>query len=158
MPDIFHQMIIREAFITDIQQMQFVRNTVKENMLSNPNLVTEKDYEDYITIKGKGWVCEIENNIVGFAIADIKNNNIWALFVLPAFEKKGIGRKLHDTMLSWYFSQTKNTVWLSTAPNTSAEIFYRRLGWTEVGTHGTKEIKFEMRFENWQHKAGTSIF
>ncbi len=92
-------MIIREAKIDDINQIQTVRNSVKENTLSNPNLVTEADYEEFIMERGKGWVCEIENQIVGFAIADLKENNIWALFVDPEFEKKGIGQLLHKTML-----------------------------------------------------------
>jgi len=142
-------MIIREAKIADIKQIQIVRNSVTENTLSNPNLVTDEDCEEFISIRGKGWVCEVNNQIVGFAIADLKENNIWALFLDPNFEKKGIGRLLHKTMLNWYFSQTKNTVWLGTAFNTRAEKFYRKAGWTEVGTHGPKEIKFEMTYENW---------
>jgi hypothetical protein len=32
-------MTIREALITDIPQIQIVRNSVKENMLSDPALV-----------------------------------------------------------------------------------------------------------------------
>ncbi len=143
-------MIFREANITDIPQIQIVRNSVKENTLSNPDLVTDDDCVEFLTVRGKGWVCEIDNQIVGFAIADLKDNNIWALFLHPAFEKKGIGRQLHKIMLDWYFTQTKNKVWLGTAFNTRAEQFYRKAGWTEVGTHGAKEIKFEMTFEQWQ--------
>ncbi len=143
-------MIYREANITDIPQIQMVRNSVKENTLSNPDLVTDDDCVEFLTVRGKGWVCEIDNQIVGFAIADLKDNNIWALFLHPAFEKKGIGRQLHKIMLDWYFTQTKNKVWLGTAFNTRAEQFYRKAGWTEVGTHGAKEIKFEMTFEQWQ--------
>ena len=143
-------MIFREANISDIKQIQRVRHSVKENVLSNPALVTDKDCEEFLIKRGKGWVCEIENNVVGFAIADLKENNIWALFVQPEFEKKGIGKKLHATMLNWYFTQTKKDVCLGTAPNTRAAIFYRMLGWKEVGTHGKGEIKFEMNFNEWQ--------
>ena len=145
-----YQMIFREATIADIPQMQVVRNAVKENTLSNPGRVTDKDYETFLIERGKGWVCEIDRQMAGFAIADLKDKNIWALFVLPAFEKKGIGRKLHDTMLDWYFSQTRETVWLGTAPGTRAAGFYKKAGWREAGTHGSKEIKFEMSFSNWQ--------
>lgn len=143
-------MIFREAKIEDIKQIQVVRNAVKENTLSNPNLVTDQDCEEFMTVRGKGWVCEIDNTVVGFAIADLKENNIWALFLDPEFEGKGIGQKLHKIMLDWYFIQTKNKVWLGTAFNTRAEKFYRKAGWTEVGLHGKKEIKFEMTFENWK--------
>ncbi|MGN6531319.1 MAG: GNAT family N-acetyltransferase [Ginsengibacter sp.] len=143
-------MIFREANIDDINQIQFVRNTVKENALSDPKLVTDEDCKEFITVRGKGWVCEIDNRIVGFAIADLKGNNIWALFLNPEFEKKGIGQQLHKIMLDWYFVQTKTKVWLATAFNTRAENFYRKAGWREVGLHGTKEIKFEMTYEMWK--------
>ncbi len=142
-------MIFREATIADIPQIQVVRNSVKENMLSNPSVVTDDDCKTFLTQKGKGWVCETENNILAFAIVDVKDKNIWALFVHPAFESKGIGKKLQDIMLNWFFDQTKETVWLSTAPNTRAEKFYRKAGWKEVGVYGKGEIKFEMNFEDW---------
>ena len=113
-------MIIREAEIKDIKQIQIVRNSVKENALSNPNFVTDNDCVEFITVRGKGWVCEINNQVVGFSIADLKESNIWALFLLPQYEKLGIGKQLHNTMLNWYFKQTKTTVWLGTAPKTRA--------------------------------------
>jgi len=74
------KMKYREANISDIKQIQRVRHSVKENILSNPDLVTDEDCKDFITIRGKGWVCEIDELIVGFAVADLRDNNIWALF------------------------------------------------------------------------------
>jgi GNAT superfamily N-acetyltransferase len=143
-------MIFREATSNDIYQIQIVRNSVKENMLSDPALVSDADCEEFINVRGKGWVCEINDRIVGFSIVDLKENNIWALFLHPEFEKKGIGKKLHDLLLNWYFSQTKTAVWLGTAPKTRAEQFYRKCGWKETGTHGKGEIKFEMSFHDWK--------
>ena len=145
-------MTIRVAEIDDIKQIQIVRNSVKENMLSNPNLVTNKDCEEFLTERGKGWVCEIDHKIIGFSIVDFKENNIWALFLLPNFENQGIGKQLQKTMLDYYFSQTKETVWLGTAPNSRAEIFYKKTGWKEIGLHGKDEIKFEMTFESWKSR------
>jgi len=143
-------MIFREAITSDIPQIQVVRNSVKENMLSDPALVPDKDVEDYIHNRGKGWICEIDNIIVGFAIVSVTDHNVWALFIQPGYDKKGIGKKLHDEMMNWYFSQTDTTIWLGTAPDTRAERFYRRAGWKEVGTHGKGEIKFEMMAEEWK--------
>jgi len=145
------KMIFREATTTDIPQIQLVRNSVKENVLSDPALVTDKDCEDYLLGRGKGWVCEIEGEVVGFAIADLIDHNVWALFVKPGFDKKGIGKKLHDDMLDWYFAQTDLTIWLCTAPGTRAEGFYRKAGWSEVGIHGKGEIKFEMTASHWKN-------
>ncbi len=143
-------MIFREAQTADIPQIQLVRNSVKENSLSDPALVPDKDVEDYITQRGKGWVCEINDTIIGFAVVSIRDRNVWALFIQPGFEKKGIGRTLHDEMMDWYFNQTAETIWLGTAPGTRAEAFYRKAGWREAGKHGKGEIKFEMKVEDWR--------
>ena len=148
-------MIIREAKSEDIKQIQIVRNSVMENTLSDPGLVTDEDCEEFINKRGKGWVCEIDQKIVGFAIVDLKEHNIWALFLKPEFEKRGIGRKLHKVMLDWYFSRTTETVWLGTAFNTRAEMFYRKAGWKEAGLHGTKEIKFEMSWDDYSNFKST---
>lgn len=142
-------MIFRESNLTDISQIQIVRNAVKENTLSDSSLVSDKDVEEFITIRGKGWVCAKKETIVGFAIADMKENNIWALFVHPDHEGRSIGKKLHDMMLDWYFSQGKENVWLSTGPGTRAEKFYRKAGWKETGMTGKGEVKFEMTAHEW---------
>lgn len=146
-------MIYREAEIDDIAQIQIVRHAVKENRLSDPALVPDKDVEEYITNRGKGWVCETENKIVGFAIVDLVDNNVWALFIDPDFEAKGIGKTLHYQMMDWYFVHTKGKIWLGTAPNSRAEKFYRMQGWTAVGVHGKGEVKFEMTYKTWIAKA-----
>lgn len=142
--------IFREATTADIKGIFVVRYSVKENMLSESDLVDENLCESYLIERGKGWVCEMDGEIVGFAIADLKDNSIWALFIKPEYEKQDIGRQLHTIMLDWYFSKTQKTVWLGTNPNTRAELFYRKAGWKEVGTHGEDEIKFEMTFKDWR--------
>ena len=143
-------MIFREARTSDIPQIQVVRNAVKENMLSNPALVTDEDCDNFINKRGKGWVCIIDDAVVGFSIVDMVDHNVWALFVHPDHDRKGIGRKLHDEMINWYFNQTDTTIWLGTAPNTRAEAFYRKAGWSETGIHGKGEIKFEMTIGEWR--------
>ncbi len=142
-----------ESTVADIAQMRIVRNSVRENVLSTPDLVKNSDYQHYLT-NGKGWVCKSDDIIVGFAIVDVNTRNVWALFVLPQFERKGIGKRLHDLMLNWYFTKTNESIWLSTAPGSRAENFYLAAGWKNVGTHGNGEIKFEMSYKEWQ-KNGT---
>ncbi|MBC7946864.1 MAG: GNAT family N-acetyltransferase [Chitinophagaceae bacterium] len=143
-------MIIRQAHVSDIPQIQRVRNAVTENTLSDPALVPDKDVEDYILNRGRGWVCTLGGNVVGFAIVSLTDFNVWALFVQPGYDKKGIGKLLHDEMIDWYFSQTSSNLWLGTAPNTRAENFYRKAGWRETGVHGKGEIKFEMTANAWK--------
>ena len=84
-------MTFREAVTDDIQQLSEVRMSVKENVLTNKSLVTDEHYREYLAVRGKGWVCEVNNVIAGFAIADIADDNVWALFVRPEYEQMGIG-------------------------------------------------------------------
>ncbi len=145
-------MIYREATVADITQISVVRLAVKENVLSNRALVTNEDYINYLTINGKGWVCETNGQIAGFAIADLPGHNVWALFIDPEFAGQGIGKHLHNMMLDWYFKQTDHTIWLGTGFNTKAETFYRMQGWAEAGLNGTKETRFEMTAGKWHAK------
>jgi len=141
--------MIREATNADIPQIQIIRNLVKENVLSDPSVVSDANNAHYISDAGKGWVYESENEIIGFAIIDLSDRNIWALFIHPDHDRKGAGRALHDVMLNWYFGSYADKLWLGTTPNTRAESFYRRAGWKETGMHGKGEIKFEMTKEDW---------
>ena len=143
-------MIVREAVTADIPQIQVVRNLVKENPLPDPSLVTNADCKDYLIDRGKGWVCEMEARIVGFCIISVKDNNVWALFIQPGYERLGIGRLLHERMMNWYFTQTSETVWLGTAPGTRAEKFYETAGWTRTGIRPNGEVRFEMSQSLWK--------
>lgn len=143
-------MIFRQATTADIPELMRVRMAVKENRLSNPGLVTAKDCEDYLVNRGRGWVCERGNRVLGFAIVDLLDHSVWALFVEQGYEGKGIGRKLHDDMLNWYFSKTGNTIWLTTGAHTRAATFYLKAGWWQTGIKPNGELKFEMRKEEWK--------
>lgn len=143
-------MVFREATIADIKGMSRVRMSVKENILSNPALVTPESYREMLEEKGAGWVCEIGGVIVGFAIVDLTDANIWALFVDPDHDKKGIGRNLHDTMLDWSFKQGINKLWLSTEPGSRAESFYHKAGWEITGLTASGEVRFEMELEKYK--------
>lgn len=137
-------MIFRKATEADIEEMFRVRMAVQENRLSDPAKVTYTMCREMLLEKGVGWVCEAEGEVVGFAIVDLSISNIWALFVDPMYEKKGIGRQLHDLMVSWSFAAGQSKLWLSTDPGTRAEAFYRKAGWVETGMEQNGEIRFEL--------------
>lgn len=142
-------MQIRQAISADIGSIQRVRQVVRENRLSDPSLVPDEDVEDYICKRGRGWVAIIDGLIIGFSIVSVTDQNVWALFVDPDFEGRGAGRALHDVMMDWYFNQTESLIWLSTAPGTRAEQFYREAGWQQNGLYGKGEIRFEMNKKDW---------
>jgi GNAT superfamily N-acetyltransferase len=145
-------MYFREANTNDIPELHRIRMSVKENVLNNPLLVQEKDYINYLTTEGKGWLCEIENQTVGFAIVDASKQNLWALFVEKSHEGRGIGKELERLLLDWWFRVEHKSISLSTAPNTRAENFYRSSGWKEKGSTKNGELIFEMTEQDWKHK------
>lgn len=145
-------MYFREASTRDIPELHCIRKSVKENVLNNPLLVQEKDYINYLTTEGKGWLCEIENQIVGFAIVEVSKQNLWALFIDTAHERRGIGKELERLVLNWWFRVEHKSISLSTAPNTRAEKFYRISGWKEKGSTKNGELIFEMTEQDWKHK------
>lgn len=133
------------AATADVDAMHVVRCAVRENRLSRPDRITSDDYRAMLERDGRGWVAEVDGRIVGFAIADLSRFNVWALFVDPEHEGRGIGRALHDAMMRWFLAQPGvERVWLTTAPGTRAEAFYRRAGWRDRGLDAHGEVRFEM--------------
>jgi GNAT superfamily N-acetyltransferase len=147
------QVAIRQAVDADIPAMHRIRLAVRENQLGDPSMVQPDDYRLMIEERGRGWVAEADGRIAGFAVVDVKRSNIWALFVDPDFEGRGIGRRLHDTMLDWLFSTGVERVWLSTDSGTRAEAFYQAAGWERAGDY-KGEARYEMSKERWVSRRG----
>ena len=135
--------MIRPAKFSDIPAMMRIRSSVKENRLTDPAKVQPHHCREMLST-GPGWVCEVHNTIVGFAIPDAQRGSVWALFVDPEHERKGIGRRLHDTMVEWLFAAGNACIWLTTDPDTRAERFYLAAGWQQAGVTDEGEIRFEL--------------
>lgn len=135
--------MLRQALRQDITAMHRVRLSVQENRLTSA-IVTEADYLPAIEETGRGWVVEVQGNVVGFAIGNIQDGNIWALFIEPGHERQGHGRALHDAMVAWLWSQGLRTLWLTTASGTRAQHFYETAGWQRTGQTKSGELMFEL--------------
>jgi GNAT superfamily N-acetyltransferase len=143
-------MHIREATVADVAEMHGVRTSVRENRLGDPAWIQPHDYEAMLVERGRGWVAEAEGRIVGFAVADASRMNVWALFVDPAAEGRGVGRRLHDAMMEWFFADAgAERVWLSTDPGTRAERFYQAASWRPAGPEPNGEARYEMSRGQW---------
>ena len=142
----------REVTADDIGLLHAIRMAVKENRLSDPSLISKQQYYDFITSYGKGWLSEEGGKVVGFAIIDERLNNIWALFVHPDHEGRGAGKMLHERMVDWHFTQKRDTLWLTTAPQTRAQKLYTTAGWKTMGAAANGDIRFEMSWYDWRNK------
>ncbi|MEO5932328.1 MAG: GNAT family N-acetyltransferase [Duganella sp.] len=87
-------------------------------------------YRDYLELLGRGWVMEVDGEVVGFCYADKRDASIWALFVSPPFEGRGIAKRLLSAAVDWLFELGHDSVHLSTSKDTRADKFYTGQGWT----------------------------
>lgn len=131
----------------DVPAAHIIRLRVRENQLSDPSVVTEQDYHDFMARDTMSWVCERDGTLVGFAMVDAEKQNLWALFVAPEHEHAGAGRLLHEALAAWYFERS-SVLRLTTAPGTRAEQFYRSAGYSQVGMSASGEVILEARMVN----------
>lgn len=114
---------MRRANQLDIPAMHRVRLAVRENALSDPNRITERDYCAALDEVGRTWVVEVDQEVIAFATG-YRDGSIWALFVHPDHEGRGHARALHSAVTSWLWSLGHERISLSTTPGTRAERFY----------------------------------
>jgi GNAT superfamily N-acetyltransferase len=121
--------LLRQAISTDIPAMSRIRLSVTENTLSDPTRITEEMYDDFLDRLGRGWVAENDGEIVAFCYADKVNASIWALFVRPGHEGRGLGKSLLKQAADWLFETGCDRIHLTTTANTRADRFYAAQGW-----------------------------
>ncbi|WP_341503216.1 GNAT family N-acetyltransferase [Gallaecimonas sp. GXIMD4217] len=134
----------RQATAADIPQMSAIRLAVTENVLSDPAKVTTLMYEDYLERLGRGWVAEEGGQVLGFSYAASADNSIWALFVLPGQEGRGMGRRLLELATNWLFERGAEAVVLSTDADTRADRFYQAQGWQRGQVHPDGEVGYRL--------------
>ncbi len=143
-------MNLRLATPDDIPAMSRIRLAVRENVLSNPARITAQMYADYLEALGRGWVALVDDEIIGFACADRTDGSIWALFVDPAHEGRGAGKRLLRLAVDWLFEIGFDEVRLGTAADTRADRFYAAQGWTREGMKDDIEVGFRLRRGDWR--------
>jgi GNAT superfamily N-acetyltransferase len=134
--------VVRRATVDDIADMMALRLSVRENRLFDPGQVTAADCLAYVQ-RGHIWVWEEDQEILGFSASTCETGWIWALFVRPGHEGRGIGRALFVVACEALIGAGFCTLRLSTDPDTRAARFYRAAGWREAGRTPEGELIFE---------------
>ena len=135
---------IREALPADIAAMSVIRLSVTENRLRDPSRITLPMYLDYLGPLGKSWVCEVDGVIAGFASADKADGSIWALFISPDHEGKGIGKRLLALMADYLFALGHEKIILATSADTRADTFYASQGWERGKMKDDVEVHYSL--------------
>ncbi|BAU42152.1 GNAT family N-acetyltransferase [Leptolyngbya sp. O-77] len=129
--------LFREILPEDIQAIFNVRIATWHNDRGYEELaqlgITHESGRNLLKTSHRGWLCEVDSRIVGFAMGNQSSGEMWVIAVLEEFEGKGIGKRLLNLVEQWLFSEGWKEIWLTTDPNegTRAVGFYRHLGWTD---------------------------
>jgi GNAT superfamily N-acetyltransferase len=139
--------VFREATGADMPGITRVRTSVVENALTIEQLaergITEASVAASFLTDSKGWVALQGDEIVAFSIADRATHSIFALFVLPGYEGRGLGSRLLDLALGWLWKNDAARVWLTTGPGTKAVRFYENRGWKYTGKGPRGDLRYE---------------
>jgi GNAT superfamily N-acetyltransferase len=141
-------LVFREAALEHIPGIFRVRVSVRENPMSEEQLrqrgITPESLAQALAASCKGWVAEENGAVIGFCLADAAARSIWALFILPEYEGRRLGRKLLASAVAWLWGCGAERIWLTTGPATRAAGFYRHLGWKAVASTEHGEVRFEL--------------
>lgn len=124
--------MIRLAGQSDVSALFHVRTSVRENHLSLERLhqmgITEASISEMIAASPCTWVATLDNEVVGFSMIDVEEASLFAAFVRPSHEGKGLGKALVLAAEKELF-QHHSEIWLETERDSRAVGFYRHLGW-----------------------------
>ena len=139
---------IRVATEADIDSLFDIRTSVLENHQSRADLarvgVTPDSVAQMLHSSSRAWIASERKQDVAFSMADASDATVFAMFVRPAFEGRGLGRILMKRAEEWLFEQGCVEIWLLTDANRDvrANGFYRHLGWDDAGIQQDGQVKF----------------
>jgi len=123
---------LRLATENDIEVIFDIRSSVKENHLSKQQLtelgITEPVILSLIQNTSTVWLAEVQHQVCGFSIVDLTEGSIFAMFVHPDFEAKGVGTALLKKAEDLLFNSCQE-ICLETDQKSRAFEFYLRQGW-----------------------------
>jgi GNAT superfamily N-acetyltransferase len=135
--------MIRKATRADHPRISEIRLSVQENRLSKSKYDLVERAANWIFGNSTFWVWEEDGAIQGFSAADPRDGTIFALFVHPSHEGRGIGRALLPMACQTLRDSGHAIATLTTEAGTRAERFYRLDDWTEIGRQDDGQIVFQ---------------
>ncbi len=141
---------VRLARPADVGAMFHIRTSVTENALALEQLAQLGITPEAVRLIVQSsptcaWVAEAgDGEVVGFSMVDLPQACLFAAFVLPGCEARGLGRQLVAACEAAQFAHHP-VAWLETARHSRAAGFYRHLGWGHETDVGGSDIRLEKR-------------
>jgi GNAT superfamily N-acetyltransferase len=138
---------VRPAGPDDVDLLFDIRTGVRENHQSRAELAREDITPATLRAQLRGgevaFVAWVDGVAAGFSWPVPATCFLWALFVRPAYEGRGLGRLLLARAEAHLVSHGCTQAWLQTSaePGLRAHGFYWRMGWEEVGPVTAHEVR-----------------
>ncbi len=136
----------RETWLATYPNEKFgiTRGDIEEAINKRSFQEETKSWEDKIknNSKSRFWVAKYESKVIGFTSAFRKENtnNIGGFYILPQYQRKGIGKQLLRKVLDWV--GVEKEIHLEVVEyNTKAINFYKKFGFIENGSIHTETAK-----------------
>lgn len=129
--------LFREITPRDVPALFDVRTSTHQNNMTLEELhslgITVESVREKLEGTYKGWSCEVDGQLVGFAMGDRATGELWVIAVLPEYIGKGIGSALLRAVEQWLAESGCDRLWLTTDvdPALKAYDFYRSHGWKD---------------------------
>lgn len=90
---------------------------------------------------GRVLVAEDEGTVAGFAAYGLDEGQLYALYLLPRYWGRGLGRSLHDRVVEDLAASGRGSavLWVLST-NERAKAFYVRQGWVPDGVTQTETV------------------
>lgn len=130
--------VVRLALPGDLPAVFRIRVSVQENHLSMAQLTARGITPAWIArLMAEGalrtWCAECHGEVVGFSMVNVDAREVFALFVAPQHEGRGVGSRLLEVSVAELLRASARPLRLTTGSGTRAHSFYLRRGWQQVG-------------------------
>lgn len=122
-------MVYRPIEPDDVPALFAVRVATDENRYTREELtalgITEVTALAKLQGSYRGWPCETEGQVVGFAIGDRATGELWVIALLPEYVKRGIGSELIRRVEAWMWGEGWSELRLTTDTDTRLRAYSR---------------------------------
>ncbi|WP_330216047.1 GNAT family N-acetyltransferase [Pseudomonas sp. AM8] len=142
------QTLIRAATQDDVDTLFEIRTSVIQNHLSIEQMaelgITPQLLADSMREAPCVWIAEVDGQPVAFAMVDLAEGEVFAMFVLPSHENLGLGRQLMAVAEAALFEHHDRLFLITDGRDEiRANGFYRHLGWSVVERVEGDDVRYQ---------------
>ena len=141
---------LRMATVDDVESLFEIRTSVVQNHLSREQMdalgITPQVLRSAINEGPCIWIAEVDRQPVAFSMIDRAEGEVFAMFVRPAYENRGLGRLLMAAAEAELFKAHERIVLVTDGrQEIRANGFYQRLGWSVFERVDAQDVRYEKR-------------